>query len=284
MHCIESGFVFRLKVYCLQAHPCIFQPRNFAGWCPLMDNDLPATFHLSACQTWWQQWPGSLFSHISLCHSLHVGLPPRDWPSSIKPDQVAASLVLAVYTSWSWYPGNKATKHCEVRQSAGIEIPGKFSWVLETNELHTVLVPPDFHWSSKTSGPPMKVEKRERERPKTFYWINRTCSFQGGNWTHTKRRFILHKTITDCHIKNRLSTVLHFRSKFTFALNQPFIYPLPPFLSNTNWISFIHSIQLDSACRRLCTESVKTEEERDYWGHFSEPFFPSRFVWTFVSL
>ena len=28
----------------------------------------------------------------------------------------------------------------------------------------TLLVPPDFHWSSKTSGPPMKVEKRERER------------------------------------------------------------------------------------------------------------------------
>ena len=42
-----------------------------------------------------------------------------------------------------------------------------------------------------------------------------TCSFQGGNWTHAKCRFILHKTIRDCSIKIRLSTVVHFRSKFT---------------------------------------------------------------------
>ena len=39
----------------------------------------------------------------------------------------------------------------------------------------------------------------------------------------------------------------------TFALHQPFIYPLPPlplFLLNTNWVSFFHLIQLDSACRK----------------------------------
>ena len=132
-------------------------------------------------------------------------------------------------------------------------------------------------------------------RRKTFYWINSTCSFQGRNWTHAKCIFILHKTITDCNIKSWLSTVVHFSRLFhalnsclhtciilcillllyllsdkivypnlpcTFALNQPFLHPLSPlplFLSDTNWIPFIHLMQLESACGRFCTESVKAE-------------------------
>ena len=62
---------------------------------------------------------------------------------------------------------------------------------------------------------PRTGRRTQDARRKTFYWINSTCSFQGGNWTHSKCRFILHKTVTDCSIKNRLSTVVHFRSKFT---------------------------------------------------------------------
>ena len=160
-------------------------------------------------------------------------------------------------------------------------------------------------------------DRRERERGarrKTLYRINSTCSFQARNWTHEKCRFTL-QNFYILQYQNRLSTVVHFSRPFN-ALSSKwlpsflhtcvilcipllcllsdnilyahslFIHPLPPlllFLTDTKWTSFIHLIQLDSACRSkqvsklvfyaqstsavisgrscrtLCTESVKAE-------------------------
>ena len=118
------------------------------------------------------------------------------------------------------------------------------------------------------------ARERERERDsrrKTFYWINSTCSFQGGNWTHTKRRFILHKTITNCSVKNLLSTVVHFRSKLTshirFKSTVHLSFTSITCISIEHKLNFIHS--LDTARFRMSKtlyrkrESWITERERE---------------------
>ena len=109
-------------------------------------------------------------------------------------------------------------------------------------------------------------ERVREARRKTLYRMNSTCSFQGGNWTHEKCRFTLHKTFTYCSIKNRLSTVVHFSRPFD-ALS-------------SKWLpSFLHT------CVILCIPLLYLLSDNILYAHLPSTFaFHSPFTSiTFIS-
>ena len=112
----------------------------------------------------------------------------------------------------------------------------------------------------------MELEGREKKEKqtqeggscKTVYWINTTCSFQRGCWTHAKCRFTLHKTIYSLQHQKSVKHSRAFQSPVSCIklLTASFLFAYVRCLMHTTTVSFVGQECLSKFSLRLCFRST----------------------------